>query len=233
MAQPEDREPLSAKPPHQTGPPAPTPPALSSRDHTVDDPLIQTTSLLAMLTRYREGDTAALDELLRRINGRLERLATRMLRSYPVVRDHEQTADVLQNALIRLTRALHEVRPSSTVDFFSFTAELIRRELLDLARYHRRRSGVNQPLPDAAGAPLDPVDPHPHEPQDLERWCALHEAIDRLPVDQRQVFTLTFYHDLARAEIARALGVSDRQVRRLWRASCLRLHELLGGDLPV
>jgi hypothetical protein len=33
-------------------------------------------------------------------------------------------------------------------------------------------------------------------------------------------------------QIAGLLGVSDRQVRRLWRDACLRLNELLGGNLP-
>jgi RNA polymerase sigma-70 factor (ECF subfamily) len=112
--------------------PVPLPPGNSP---TSDDSLLGTTTLLAMLTRYRHGDTAALDELLRRISGRLERLARKMLRGYPVVRDREETGDVLHNALFRLTRALREVRPSSTAAFFGLAAEQIRRELLDLARY--------------------------------------------------------------------------------------------------
>jgi RNA polymerase sigma-70 factor (ECF subfamily) len=185
-----------------------------------------------MLTRYREGDTAALDELLRRIGERLERLAGKMLRGFPGVREREQTDDVLQSALLRLTRALRAVRPASTADFFGLAAEQIRRELLDLARYHRRRAGVNQPLPDGSG-PLDPIDPNAPDPQDLGRWSALHEAVERLPSELREVFALTFYHGWTQAEIAALLAVSDRQVRRLWRRACLRLNELLAGALPA
>ena len=48
----------------------------------------------------------------------------------------------------------------------------------------------------------------------------------------REVFGLTFYHGWTQAEIAMLLAVSERQVRRLWRQACLRLHELLRGDLP-
>jgi RNA polymerase sigma factor (sigma-70 family) len=196
-------------------------------------PDLHTTSLLAMLTRYRAGDPTALDELLRRISGQLEQLASRMLRGYPIVQDHEQTGDILQSALLRLARALREVRPTSTFDFFRLAAEQIRRELLDLARYHRRRSSVNQPLLDASGGTLDPPDPQAAEPGDLDRWQSLHEAVERLPADLRGVFDLTFYHDQTQAEIAQCLGISLRQVRRLWQRACLRLNDLLGGDLPA
>jgi RNA polymerase sigma-70 factor (ECF subfamily) len=71
------------------------------------------------------------------------------------------------------------------------------------------------------------------DPADLDRWHALHEAVEKLPAELREVFGLTFYHGWTQAEIAELLGVSDWQVRRLWRRACLRLHEMLGGDLPA
>lgn len=206
---------------------------LFGKDIGSNSQLIHTTSLLAMLTRYREGDTSALNELLLRIHGRLAGWTRKMLRSYPVVKDNEQTDDVLQNALLRLTRALQAVQPTSSGEFFGLAAELIRRELIDLARYYRRRAGINQRLPVAVGAKVDPGDPCQQASQDLDRWTAFHEAIDGLPTEQRQVFSLTFYNGLSQAEIARALGVSDRQVRRLWRAACMRLNEDLKGNLPL
>ena len=57
--------------------------------------------------------------------------------------------------------------------------------------------------------------------------------MERLPPAPRTVFDLTFYHDQTQAEIAETLGVSVRQVRRLWQQACLRLNELVGGDLPA
>jgi RNA polymerase sigma-70 factor (ECF subfamily) len=197
---------------------------------------LSTTSLHEMLARFQRGDAAALDELIRRTGERLERLARKMLRGFPAVRAREQTDDVLQNALVRLARSLREVRPASTADFFRLAAEQIRRELLDLARYHRRRSAVNQPLPRPPGAsssaPFDPPDPNVPDSADLDRWHALHEAVERLPAELRQAFGLTFYHGWTQPQIAGLLGVSDRQVRRLWRDACLRLNDFLGGDLP-
>jgi len=191
---------------------------------------LSTTSLHEMLARSQRGDTAALDELIRRIGQRLQRLAGKMLRGFPGVSAREQTDDVLQNALLRVSRSLHEVRPASTADFFRLAAEQIRRELLDLARFHRRRSSINHPLD---GRKLDVPDHNAPDERDLDRWQALHERAEQLPVDLREVFALTFYHGRTQAEIAEVLGTSDRQVRRLWREACLRLDELLGGDLPL
>src|SRR5947209_2117063 len=88
------------------------------------------------LERLRAGDPSARDELFRQAGGRLERLARRMLRDFPGVRRWAQTGDVLQSALVRLLRALAEVRPASAREFLGLAAEQIRRELLDLARHY-------------------------------------------------------------------------------------------------
>ena len=53
----------------------------------------------------------------------------------------EQTDDVLQNAVVRLLRALEEVRPPSVRAFFGLAATQMRRELLDLARRYQGRGG--------------------------------------------------------------------------------------------
>ena len=52
----------------------------------------------------------------------------------------------------------------------------------------------------------------------------LHEHVERLPEQEREVFGLLFYEGLAQAEAARVLGVSVPTVKRLWRSARLRLH---------
>jgi RNA polymerase sigma-70 factor (ECF subfamily) len=200
------------------------------------DPL-HTASLHDMLARFRGGEPTALDDLIRRTGERLKRLARKMLQGFPLVLAREDSEDVVQSALVRLTRSLHEVHPPTTADFFRLAAEHLRRELLDLARHHRRRLSISQPYPNAGGAeeaaaPFDPPDPNAPGSGELDRWQGLHESVERLPTDLREVFSLTFYHGWTQAEIATLLVVSERQVRRLWRDACLRLNELLSGNLP-
>jgi RNA polymerase sigma-70 factor (ECF subfamily) len=184
---------------------------------------LQTTTLHGLIARFQAGDNGALDTLIRRTEERLLLFTRRMLADFPAVRAREQTDDVLQNALIRLTRALRQETPPSVKDFFNLAAAQIRRELLDLARSHTRRPtvGLTADPPDRAG-----------DLTELDRWTALHEAVERLPADQREVFSCRFYHGWTQAQIAELLGISDRQVRRLWIDACLRLKAAV-GDLPA
>lgn len=62
------------------------------------------------LTRFVEGDDAALNELLTRTSARLERLTRAMFQDFSRVHRWEETADVLQIASIRLYRALYRSR---------------------------------------------------------------------------------------------------------------------------
>jgi RNA polymerase sigma-70 factor (ECF subfamily) len=197
-----------------------------------------TAQLQAWLERMRAGDRAARDDLLRCVWGRLERLARKMLRRYPGVRNWVQTGDVLQNALLRLLRALEQVRPESPRAFFGLAAEQMRRELLDLARHFLGPLGPGahhaRPHPghDPSAPPYDPPDAAA-DPDELERWCAFHDGVARLPVAEREVVSLLFYHGWSRAAVAGLLGVTVRTVQRRWESARRQLRQDLGDAGPV
>jgi RNA polymerase sigma-70 factor (ECF subfamily) len=144
---------------------------------------LHTTSLRDLIARFRADENSALDSLIRRTQERLEQFARRMLGGFPGVRAREQVEDILQNALIRLTRALRQEMPSSVGEFFGLAALHLRRELLDLARSHTRRP--------TAHLAKDPPEQAGDTPNELDRWAALHEAAGRLPDQLRQVFACT------------------------------------------
>ena len=54
----------------------------------------------------------------------------------------EQTDDVVQNALVRLRRALETTSPESVRSFVNLAAVQIRRELIDLARHYHGPNGM-------------------------------------------------------------------------------------------
>ncbi len=201
---------------------------------------LRTTVLQYWLERMRAGDNDAADQLLRHATGQLERMARKMLRKFPGVGRWEQTDDLLQNAVLRLLRALKEVRPTSVRAFFGLAAAQIRRELIDLARHYQGPEGqganhasVFGMMASKDGPPsvLDPADQH-DEAEELERWAAFHDAVDQLPPEEREVVGLTFYHGWTQAEIAAMFGCDERTVRRRWRAACQHLSEALRGRLP-
>lgn len=187
--------------------------------------------------RHHDGDPHAVDELLRRTGRRLEALARKMLRGYPKVRRWEQTADVLQEALLRLDRALRQAPPNDARHFFNLATVQIRRTLLDLARRYRGPMSLaanydsafahvkrlGETLPQQVGG---------REPVSLEDWSAFHEAVGELPDDEREVFQLTWYQGLTQLETAKLMEVDERTVRRYWLSAKLKLARRLKENDP-
>jgi RNA polymerase sigma-70 factor (ECF subfamily) len=204
------------------------------RSQTVADEPVNTVQLNQWVDRMRGGDRAARDELLRSVGNRLERLARKMLGRFPNVQRWAETGDVLQNALLRLLRALEQVRPASVRAFFGLAAEQMRRELLDLARHFRGPQGIgaNHASCPPGGPPSTGAEPpeRADDPQDLEMWCAFHEAVAALPADERQVVDLIFYHGLSQAQAAEELGMPLRTLQRRWQSALLRLDGRLHED---
>jgi RNA polymerase sigma-70 factor (ECF subfamily) len=197
-------------------------------------PEFDTGVLTHLLDQARAGDSAAYDDLIRRSVGRLERLARSMLRAYPSVGRWTETDDVLQNALVRLLRALQAVKPTSTREYFGLAAEQIRRELLDLARHFTGERGLGHNYESGfhvrGESSIARTDPAAAE---LEKWTGFHEAVERLPVENREAFMLAFYHGWTQAQIAELFGVDERTARRRWQSACQTLSADLGGDLPI
>src|SRR4051812_38634182 len=119
-----------------------------------------------LIQRLAARDRSAVEELITHAQERLRRLARKMLREDARVHRWEQTDDVVQNALLRLYRALQEVSPDSPQGFMKLAARMIRRELIDLARHHYG--------PQGAGA-HHATDPPPAK----EDSPPLHEAADK------------------------------------------------------
>jgi RNA polymerase sigma-70 factor (ECF subfamily) len=182
-----------------------------------------------LVARVRAAQPGAAGELLNHTCERLRGLAGRMLGRYPVVGRWEETDDVLQNALLRLSRALRDVPPQSARHFYNLAALQIRRELLDLAAKHagphadatHHLSHRDEKVLTAAPAA---------EPADLEEWAALHQAVGELPEEEREVFNLLWYDGLDQERAAEVLGVSLRTLKRRWQAARLALSDKLGSN---
>ena len=180
--------------------------------------------------RIQAGDLAARNELLVAVERRMKELASRMLDRYPRVKRYADSADVYQTACLRLLRALEEVKPTGTREFFALAALQIRRELLDLARYYRT-PGRHFVAPPAAEGSNEQWEPPPVAPaaDELDRWGRFHEAVEGLPAEEREVVGLRFYHGWPEARIAELLNVSERSVQRYWKAALGRLKKRIAA----
>lgn len=200
----------------------------------------QTAEIQGWIDRLRAGDEAARSELINSACERLTRLTRKMLRSYGRVHRWEQTDDVMQNAMMRLYRALGEVKPAGAVDFFRLAALNIRRELLDLAKHYYGPHGHGANYGSMAGNETSNADlPPVHEPSapsadltNLACWTEFHAQVERLPEEEREVFDLLWYQELSQAEAAALLKVSERTIKRRWASARVLLHQALDGNLP-
>jgi RNA polymerase sigma factor (sigma-70 family) len=201
----------------------------------------QTTVIQGWIDRLRAGDDSARAALLDCACERLRRLARKMLKGYPGVARWEQEDDVLQNALLRLDRALSAVTPPTARDFFRLATAQIRRELIDLARRHSGPEGLgahHSTRHEAGGnnsssvRPDEPVAQTTNDPVRLATWTEFHHLAESLPDDDRETFEFLWYQGLTQGEAALLLDVSERTIARRWVAVRLKLTDALGGQLP-
>jgi RNA polymerase sigma-70 factor (ECF subfamily) len=162
-----------------------------------------------------------------------------MLKGYPHVCRWEQTDDVLQNALMRLYRALADVRPESLRHFYSLAALQIRRELLDLSKHYFGPEGQAAKHHTNGGEATDGQQrlqegraDDTDEPGTLEGWTEFHAQVEALPQPEREVFNLLWYEGLSQNEAAEVLHTSLRTVKRRWQTARWLLYQALHGHKP-
>lgn len=196
--------------------------------------------LAACITRLAGGDLGARDDLIGIASERMRGIAHRMLRTFPTVRRWDETDDIVQNASLRLYRALADVVPQDVRGLVGLAAVQVRRELLDLARKHagpesqaahhetvvQRTDGREVSKVESAADSADPLDR-------LTTWTRLHEAAGSLPEAERELFHMVWYLGLKQDEIASLLGISVRTVKRRWESAKTLLAESVQGDKPA
>lgn len=193
----------------------------------------QATMTQELLQRAAGGDRAAVDDLLRHSCERLTVLTRRMLGEFQRVKRWADTADVLQNALVRLVGALESVKPATPRDFLALATLQIRRELLDLARHFYGPEGIganhDSRVGDGSQSPALDKGDLSLEPGSLAQWTELHKQIEALPDEEREVVGLLFYQGLPQAEAAALLNLSVRTLQRRWHAALGKLHRVWHG----
>ena len=181
----------------------------------MSDLTFNTVVLQSCLDRMRAGDNEADNDLVKVVQSRLRALVNRMFRGFPNVRGIADMDDVFQESVIDLLRTLRKLRPATTRDFMNLAAVHIRRELLDLARRVKGKQTLSLSAPGSTDSPIQ-HEPAAPEDADMDEWVELHEAVDRLPMEEREVVSLVFYHGWKQEEIAKLLNVSVKTVRRRW-----------------
>jgi len=178
--------------------------------------------ITGLLSDYKNGNRAALDELFPLIYDELKRVAANKLKNERSDHTLQPTA-LVHEAYLRLI-SQESVDWTNRVQFFGLAAEMMRRILTNYAvqRNTEKRGGQNlkieldEALIFTAGRGVDLI--------------ALDESLDELAkIDpkQAQIVELRFYTGLKVEEIAELLGVSDSTVKREWRMAKAWLYDKL------
>jgi RNA polymerase sigma factor (sigma-70 family) len=186
-----------------------------------------TTELQRRLKMLDDDSPEARERLIEHACERLRTLTCKMLRQFPRVQRWFETDDVLQNAMLRLHRSLASVRPKCPTEFYGLAATQIRRELLDLAKHFfgPEGHGANHHTDD--GELVSQKQGFQIEPANLDAWARFHEAVNSLPMHEKQVVDLLWYEDLGQLEAAKVLEISLATVKRRWTTARLTLCGLL------
>jgi RNA polymerase sigma factor (sigma-70 family) len=170
-------------------------------------------------------------ELIGRSVDRLHILCeTLLLRSYPRLTRpplNLQTEEMLSSVVNRLLNALREVRPPTVRQFFGLANQHMRWELNDLARRLDREAPALE-LEEALVAA--PCSSESGLSQDARRML---DAIDALPDEEREVFSLIRIQGLTANEVANIVGCSIKTVQRRLNRSVILLEEIVADLRPI
>jgi RNA polymerase sigma-70 factor (ECF subfamily) len=181
------------------------------------------------IAQLRRGDLDALSTLLTRYQNRLYRYLLRM------VRQPAEAEDLFQQTWLRVAEKIHNYDQNRNFDAWLFT--LARNLAIDHLRRLRPES-LDEPVGDHAGGESAAARLVSRETPALDRVLArerssrLAEAMETLPVIQREVLTLRFEEELKLEEIAEILGAPLSTVKTRLRRALERLRVILEANYP-
>src|SRR5215472_15381689 len=188
----------------------------------MDAPAVSQQRVTELLTRWSQGDDAALAELTPLVYGELRRLAHReMCAERP---DHTlQTTALVNEAYLRLADQTNP-RWQNRAHFFAVAARVMRQILVNYAKSYRSQKRGGGALKIELGETAIV------SPELSKEIVDLHEALERLRMlDSRKarVVELKYFGGLNYDEIAEVLKVSTVTVRPDWVFAKAWLHNQL------
>jgi RNA polymerase sigma factor (TIGR02999 family) len=181
-------------------------------------------TMTTMLARARAGERRALDAIYDTLYPELRRMA------------HARLAGHQRDALMQTTVLLHEsylrllqggqLVPADRAHFLGYAARVMRSVIVDAVRaaQRERRGGDAPHVPIDTSVAESLASPPPEEALDVDAALAELAALEpRLA----SVVEMRYFAGMKESEIAEALGVTERTVRRDWEKARLLLAQVL------
>jgi len=169
---------------------------------------------------------ALLDRAVRRLH---QLCATLLYRSYPRLTQpplNLQVDEMLGAVVERLLKALRQVRPATTRQFFALACQHMRWELNDMARRLDEQPAAVELRDESVAAPAS------SDSSLTPAGQRILAAIDGLPEEEREAFDLVRIQGFSQAEAAKVLDVSAMTVNRRLNRGLQLLAATLGDLYP-
>ena len=161
-----------------------------------DEPLTETSILLATIRAAQHGDSRAFEELMIASERRVANVAWRILG------DAEEVKEAMQETFLRVFK--HLKRYDEKRDFFGWLYRIAVNVCRDLEQRRRRRRIFTA---------LDDALPMTTQPRMKDAVALLRRAIDTLPERERLALILRDIEELSTEDVAEILGNTPATVR--------------------
>lgn len=182
----------------------------------------------ALMTRTRQGDTLAFQELYDRYHRALLDFF------YGLTRSPDAADDLCQETFVRVWKLRARYEPAGS--FRAYLFAVARRIWLERGRQMRRGLRLGMPIGLEEGAEHIPAE-KPLRPDaaaaQLEIEQRVFQALDALPEEQRMVFLMRVVQGLSLDEIAEAMMCPVNTVRSRKLLAIKKLREALRGLLVI
>lgn len=192
----------------------------------MSEPPSESSRISKLLGLASSGDADALGKVFEAAYPELHALASSRLRARGRAPDTLQTTVIVHETFMRFAQ-LGELQAEHRGQFFRYAGHVMRSVIVDTVRRRvaqRRGSGAEHvALTDSEGGV---------ELGGEEEILEVHAALDSLAQTEPRlvdVVQLRYFGGMTDAEIANALGVTDRTVRRDWEKARLLLSEALAA----
>ena len=165
----------------------------------------------AALQRIDASDTAELDRIFAACYPDLKRIAHARLRGSPL-QGHLQTTALVHDSYLKLSAGQARAYPDR-LHFLAYASRTLRSIVIDIVREERAlRRGGGLDLVTLDTAAVEGIAPS----VDVETVNSALEELRKIDEPLARLVEMRFFGGMTELEIAEALGMSERTVRREW-----------------
>ncbi|HEU5163630.1 MAG TPA: sigma-70 family RNA polymerase sigma factor [Thermoanaerobaculia bacterium] len=181
-----------------------------------------------LIERSLAGDETAFEEIVRRHQKRIYRVA------WAILRDEAEADTVTQDTFVQAYLHMRRFEGRSGLETWLTRIAINRARDVIRSRSRIRLTSWNEP--DGERALPHPVDQRPDGEREAiaaELGAAIERSVETLSAQQKMVFRMKHYEDRSLEEIAAALGLKAGTVRAHLFRAIHKIRKDLGGWLPA